>query len=150
MPARCTVPMRRSRVPSRTGSAPTACDVSGVLGPYRGVGVRVSHRAGVSWGADTMPFPTVVSQLGSVCWQVRSTLSSSELQEVSEPTVHLPFNVWDRERGTMAAVPAMLSANKFRVLLAGEAPAGMAVGGFCRRRCCGRHAGKGMLEEVQQ
>uniref|UniRef100_A0A8C3NRY4 COMM domain-containing protein n=1 Tax=Cyanoderma ruficeps TaxID=181631 RepID=A0A8C3NRY4_9PASS len=38
-------------------------------------------------------------QLGSVCWQVDYTLSSSELQEVNEPMVHLIFNV-------DAAIPA--------------------------------------------
>ncbi|NXX34578.1 COMD4 protein, partial [Nicator chloris] len=58
-----------------------------------------------------------LSQLGSVCWQVDYTLSSSELQ-IDEPVVHLIFNVWDRECEKMTAVPAMLSANKFQVLLA--------------------------------
>ncbi|NWI45900.1 COMD4 protein, partial [Picathartes gymnocephalus] len=59
-----------------------------------------------------------LSQLGSVRWRVDYTLSSSELQEVNEPVVHLTFNVRDRERENMTAVPVTLSANKFRVLLA--------------------------------
>ncbi|KAF4804530.1 COMM domain containing 4 [Turdus rufiventris] len=59
-----------------------------------------------------------VSQLGSVRWRVDYTLSSSELQEVNEPVVHLTFNVRDRERDTMTAVPVTLSASKFWVLLA--------------------------------
>ncbi|NXU08591.1 COMD4 protein, partial [Pardalotus punctatus] len=69
-----------------------------------------------------------LSQLGSVCWRVDYTLSSSELLEVNEPLVHLTFNVQDRECEKMTAVPVTLSANKFRVLLAGEAPGGMAAG----------------------
>ncbi|XP_074694177.1 COMM domain-containing protein 4 [Strix aluco] len=59
-----------------------------------------------------------LSQLGSVCWRVDYTLSSSELREVNEPLVHLTFNVRDGEHGRMAAVPMALSADKFRVLLA--------------------------------
>ncbi|NXH89520.1 COMD4 protein, partial [Edolisoma coerulescens] len=69
-----------------------------------------------------------LSQLGSVRWRVDYTLSSSELQEVNEPVVHLTFNVRDRECEKMTAVPVTLSANKFRVLLAGEAPGGVAAG----------------------
>ncbi|NXE90486.1 COMD4 protein, partial [Menura novaehollandiae] len=69
-----------------------------------------------------------LSQLGSVCWRVDYTLSSSELQEVSEPLVHLAFKVWDRECERMTAVPVTLSANKFRVLLAGEARGRVAEG----------------------
>ncbi|NXQ06904.1 COMD4 protein, partial [Vidua macroura] len=59
-----------------------------------------------------------LSQLGSVRWRVDYTLSSSELQEVNEPVVHLTFNVRDRECEKMTAVPVTLSANKFWVLLA--------------------------------
>ncbi|KAI1235006.1 COMM domain-containing protein 4, partial [Lamprotornis superbus] len=56
--------------------------------------------------------------LGSVRWRVDYTLSSSELQEVNEPVVHLTFNVRDRESDKMTTVPVTLSANKFWVLLA--------------------------------
>ncbi|NXY35611.1 COMD4 protein, partial [Pomatorhinus ruficollis] len=66
--------------------------------------------------------------LGSVCCQVDYTLSSSELQEVNESMVHLTFNVQDRECEKMTAMAAVLSANKFRVLLAGEVPGKLAVG----------------------
>ncbi|XP_071297915.1 COMM domain-containing protein 4 isoform X2 [Agelaius tricolor] len=59
-----------------------------------------------------------VSQLGSVRWRVDYTLSSSELQEVNEPVVHLTFNMRDRECEKMTAIPVTLSANKFWVLLA--------------------------------
>ncbi|XP_017600665.1 PREDICTED: COMM domain-containing protein 4 isoform X1 [Corvus brachyrhynchos] len=59
-----------------------------------------------------------LSQLGSVRWRVDYTLSSSELQEVNEPVVHLTFNVRDRECEKMTAIPVTLLANKFRVLLA--------------------------------
>ncbi|NXU36570.1 COMD4 protein, partial [Drymodes brunneopygia] len=68
-------------------------------------------------------------QLGSVHWWVDDTLSSRELQEVNEPIVLLTFSVLDREWEKMMADPAMLSANKFQVLLAGEAPGGMALQG---------------------
>ncbi|XP_033372773.1 COMM domain-containing protein 4 isoform X2 [Parus major] len=116
-PAACAVPTRRSRAPSRTGSGRAACDVSAVSGPSRGVGVGVSPRAAVSRGTDTIPLPALVSQLGSVRWRVDYTLSSSELQEVNEPVVHLTFNVRDTECDKITAVPVTLSANKFWVLL---------------------------------
>ncbi|NXS13572.1 COMD4 protein, partial [Neodrepanis coruscans] len=58
-----------------------------------------------------------LSQLCSVHWRVDYTLSSSELQEVNEPLVHLTFNVQDRECERTTAVPVSLSADKFRVLL---------------------------------
>uniref|UniRef100_A0A672V1A1 COMM domain containing 4 n=1 Tax=Strigops habroptila TaxID=2489341 RepID=A0A672V1A1_STRHB len=63
-----------------------------------------------------------LSRLGSVCWRVDYTLSSSELQEVHEPLVHLTFTVRDGQHGSTAAVPMAVSADKFRVLLAGETP----------------------------
>uniref|UniRef100_A0A8D2PEJ4 COMM domain containing 4 n=1 Tax=Zosterops lateralis melanops TaxID=1220523 RepID=A0A8D2PEJ4_ZOSLA len=59
-----------------------------------------------------------LSQLGSVRWRVDYTLSSSELQEVNEPVVHLTLNVRDREGEKMTAIPVTLSPNKFWVLLA--------------------------------
>ncbi|KFW76220.1 COMM domain-containing protein 4, partial [Manacus vitellinus] len=59
-----------------------------------------------------------LSQLGLVRWRVDYTLSSSELQEVNEPLVHLTFNVQNRECGRTTAVSVTLSADKFRVLLA--------------------------------
>ncbi|KAM4660481.1 COMM domain-containing protein 4-like [Amazona ochrocephala] len=59
-----------------------------------------------------------LSQLGSVCWRVDYTLSSSELQEVHEPLVHLTFTVREGQRGSTVAVPMAVSADKFRVLLA--------------------------------
>ncbi|NWS14428.1 COMD4 protein, partial [Pachyramphus minor] len=59
-----------------------------------------------------------LSQLGLVRWRVDYTLSSSELQEVNEPLVHLTFNVQNREGGRTTAVSMTLSADKFRVLLA--------------------------------
>ncbi|NWX18537.1 COMD4 protein, partial [Aegotheles bennettii] len=60
-------------------------------------------------------------RLGSVGWRVDYTLSSSELREVNEPLVHLNFNVRDGESDGTVAIPMALSADKFRVLLAGEA-----------------------------
>lgn len=69
-----------------------------------------------------------MSQLGSVSWRVDYTLSSSELREVNEPLVHLNFNVRDGEHGRTATIPMALSADKFRVLLAGEARGGATTG----------------------
>ncbi|NWT01633.1 COMD4 protein, partial [Mionectes macconnelli] len=68
-----------------------------------------------------------LSQLGLVRWRVDYTLSSSELQEVNEPLVHLTFNVQNPECGRTTPVSMALSANKFRVLLAGEAGGWVAV-----------------------
>uniref|UniRef100_A0A8B9QFP1 COMM domain containing 4 n=1 Tax=Apteryx owenii TaxID=8824 RepID=A0A8B9QFP1_APTOW len=59
-----------------------------------------------------------LSQLDSVSWRVDYTLSSSELQEVNEPLVHLMFGVRDRDSGVTETVPMAVSADKFRVLLA--------------------------------
>lgn len=61
-------------------------------------------------------------------WRVDYTLSSSELREVNEPLVHLNFNVRDGEHGRTATIPMALSADKFRVLLAGEARGGATTG----------------------
>ncbi|NWS79209.1 COMD4 protein, partial [Crotophaga sulcirostris] len=59
-----------------------------------------------------------LSRLGLVSWRVDFTLSSSELREVNEPLVHLTFNLRDRECRAAEAVPMVLSADKFRLLLA--------------------------------
>lgn len=61
-------------------------------------------------------------------WRVDYTLSSSELREVNEPLVHLNFHVRDGERGRTVTIPMALSADKFRVLLAGEARGGVTTG----------------------
>lgn len=63
---------------------------------------------------------TAVSRLDGVSWRVDYALSSSELQEVGEPLVHLLLRVRHREHGEPEAVPMAVSAEKFRVLLAGE------------------------------
>uniref|UniRef100_A0A8D2IMM7 COMM domain containing 4 n=1 Tax=Varanus komodoensis TaxID=61221 RepID=A0A8D2IMM7_VARKO len=58
--------------------------------------------------------------LDSVSWRVDYTLSSSELRQVNEPVVHLKLKVKDVDRGVLEPVALTLSAEKFRVLLAGE------------------------------
>ncbi|NXA41128.1 COMD4 protein, partial [Eudromia elegans] len=65
-----------------------------------------------------------LSRLDSVSWRVDYTLSSSELQDVSEPLVHLRLAVRRGDGGGMDTVPVAVSADKFRVLLAGEDRAG--------------------------
>ncbi|KAJ7311157.1 hypothetical protein JRQ81_006762 [Phrynocephalus forsythii] len=59
-----------------------------------------------------------LSSLDSVSWRVDYTLSSSQLQQVNEPVVHLKLNVKDVDRGSLEPVAMTLSAEKFRVLLA--------------------------------
>ncbi|KAM6425883.1 COMM domain-containing protein 4 isoform 2-T2 [Liasis olivaceus] len=56
--------------------------------------------------------------LDSVSWRVDYTLSSSELQQVHEPVVHLKLSVRDVDRKVTEPVAMTLSAEKFRVLLA--------------------------------
>ncbi|NXT98626.1 COMD4 protein, partial [Buphagus erythrorhynchus] len=88
---------------------PPVCRVRGCEGDF-----ILSSAAKHDVDSESLP----MSQLGSVRWRVDYTLSSSELQEVNEPVVHLTFNVRDRESDKMTAVPVTLSANKFWVLLA--------------------------------
>ncbi|XP_037766606.1 COMM domain-containing protein 4 isoform X2 [Chelonia mydas] len=59
-----------------------------------------------------------LNRLDSVSWRVDHTLSSSELQQVNEPLVHLKFTVRDWDRGGTEAFAMTMSAEKFRVLLA--------------------------------
>ncbi|XP_053128830.1 COMM domain-containing protein 4 isoform X1 [Hemicordylus capensis] len=59
-----------------------------------------------------------LNRLDSTSWRVDYTLSSSELQKVNEPVVHLRLNVKDVDRGVLEPVAMSLSAEKFRVLLA--------------------------------
>ncbi|XP_030434183.1 COMM domain-containing protein 4 isoform X1 [Gopherus evgoodei] len=59
-----------------------------------------------------------LNHLDSVSWRVDQTLSSSELQQVNEPLVHLKFTVRDGDRGMMEPFAMTVSAEKFRVLLA--------------------------------
>ncbi|XP_061451595.1 COMM domain-containing protein 4 isoform X2 [Rhineura floridana] len=59
-----------------------------------------------------------LNRLDSVSWRVDYTLSSSELQQVNKPVVHLKLNVKDVDRGVLEPVAMTLSAEKFRVLLA--------------------------------
>ncbi|KAG6939854.1 COMM domain containing 4 [Chelydra serpentina] len=59
-----------------------------------------------------------LNRLDSVSWRVDHTLSSSELQQVNEPLVHLKFTVRDGDRGVTEPFAMTVSAEKFRVLLA--------------------------------
>ncbi|XP_034640341.1 COMM domain-containing protein 4 isoform X3 [Trachemys scripta elegans] len=58
-----------------------------------------------------------LNRLDSVSWRVDHTLSSSELQTVNEPLVHLKFTVRDGDRGVTEPFAMTVSAEKFRVLL---------------------------------
>ncbi|XP_015279872.1 PREDICTED: COMM domain-containing protein 4 [Gekko japonicus] len=59
-----------------------------------------------------------LNRLDSVSWRVDYTLSSSELRRVNEPVVHLKLNTQNVDKGALEPVVMMLSAEKFRVLLA--------------------------------
>ncbi|XP_077328690.1 COMM domain-containing protein 4 [Lithobates pipiens] len=56
-----------------------------------------------------------LSRLSSVSWRVDQTLSSSILQEVNEPLVHLNLHVADARNSSPVAVT--VSSSKLRVLL---------------------------------
>ncbi|XP_038273985.1 COMM domain-containing protein 4-like isoform X1 [Dermochelys coriacea] len=59
-----------------------------------------------------------LNRLDSVSWRVDHTLSSSELQQVNEPLVHLKFTMRDGDQGGTEPFAMTVSAEKFRVLLA--------------------------------
>lgn len=61
-----------------------------------------------------------VGRLDVVSWRVDYTLSSSELQEVNEPTVKLCLQTQGAETGHTETTIVSVSADKFRVLLTGE------------------------------
>uniref|UniRef100_A0A8C7JYH9 COMM domain containing 4 n=1 Tax=Oncorhynchus kisutch TaxID=8019 RepID=A0A8C7JYH9_ONCKI len=61
-----------------------------------------------------------LGRLEVVSWRVDYTLSSSELQEVNEPTVQLCLQTQGAETGHTETTIVSVSADKFRVLLTGE------------------------------
>lgn len=67
-----------------------------------------------------LSFSAPVNCLDSVSWRVDYTLSSSELQQVNEPIVHLKLNVRNVDKGVLEPLAMTLSSDKFRVLLAGK------------------------------
>lgn len=62
---------------------------------------------------------TAVGRLEGVSWRVDYTLSSSELQEVNEPLVKLKLQCQGALPGSTETKVFSISAEKFRVLLAG-------------------------------
>lgn len=62
---------------------------------------------------------TVVGRLEAVSWRVDYTLSSSELQEVNEPLIKLKLQCQGVMPGSSETNVFSVSADKFRVLLAG-------------------------------
>ncbi|KAL0968903.1 hypothetical protein UPYG_G00273460 [Umbra pygmaea] len=58
-----------------------------------------------------------LGRLEAVSWRVDYTLSSSELQEVREPTVQLRLQAQGAETGSTETTVVSVSADKFRVLL---------------------------------
>ncbi|XP_029601171.1 COMM domain-containing protein 4 [Salmo trutta] len=58
-----------------------------------------------------------LGRLEAVSWRVDYTLSSSELQEVNEPTVQLCLQTEGAETGNTETTIVSVSADKFRVLL---------------------------------
>lgn len=62
-----------------------------------------------------------MNRLTGVGWRVDYTLSSSLLRSVEEPMVHLRLEVAAASGAPAQPVTMSLSADKFQVLLAGEA-----------------------------
>lgn len=62
---------------------------------------------------------TTVGRLEAVSWRVDYTLSSSELQEVNEPLIKLKLQHQGATPGSAETKVFSVSADKFRVLLAG-------------------------------
>lgn len=52
-------------------------------------------------------------------WRVDYTMSSSELREVNEPIIQLKLQAQGAESGSTETTVVSVSADKFRVLLAG-------------------------------
>ena len=67
------------------------------------------------------PLGLAVNRLVGVGWRVDYTLSSSLLRTVEEPLVHLRLEVAASPGAPAQPVAMSLSADKFQVLLAGEA-----------------------------
>lgn len=62
---------------------------------------------------------TIVGRLDAVSWRVDYTLSSSELQDVNEPLIKLKLQCQGAMPGSSETKVFSVSADKFRVLLAG-------------------------------
>lgn len=60
-----------------------------------------------------------VGRLEAVSWRVDYTLSSSELSEVNEPLIKLKLQCQGALPGSSETKVVSISADKFRVLLAG-------------------------------
>lgn len=67
-----------------------------------------------------LPPSLTVNRLAGVGWRVDYTLSSSLLQSVGEPMVHLRLEVATAPGAPAQPVAMSLSGDKFQVLLAGE------------------------------
>lgn len=61
----------------------------------------------------------LVGRLDAVSWRVDYTLSSSELREVNEPLIQLKLQTQGPVPGPTETTVVSVSADKFRVLLAG-------------------------------
>ena len=61
-----------------------------------------------------------VGRLEAVSWRVDYTLSSSELREINEPVIQLKLQIQGAESGCTDTTVVSVSADKFRVLLAGQ------------------------------
>lgn len=62
---------------------------------------------------------TLVGRLDAVSWRVDYTVSSSELNEVNKPLVKLKLQSQGVVPGSVETTVFSVSADKFRVLLAG-------------------------------
>lgn len=60
-----------------------------------------------------------MGRLDAVSWRIDYTLSSSELREVNEPVIQLKLQTQGAVSGPTETTVVSVSADKFRVLLAG-------------------------------
>lgn len=68
---------------------------------------------------NSAPQSISVGRLDAVSWRVDYTLSSSELREVNEPMIQLKLQAQGALPGSTETTVVSVSADKFRVLLAG-------------------------------
>lgn len=71
------------------------------------------------WGFACLCNELLVGRLEAVSWRVDYTLSSSELKEVNAPIIQLKLQAQGAESGSTETTVFSVSADKFRVLLAG-------------------------------
>lgn len=81
--------------------------------------MKLSVLDAADYNVCSAPHLPSVGRLNAVSWRVDYTLSSSELKEVKEPLIQLKLQMQGAESGSTQTTVVSISADKFRVLLAG-------------------------------